>query len=232
EVSTGEADYGIVPVENSTMGGVDQTLELFLKSQLKICGEVELAIHHCLMSKSEELSNIRTIYAHQQALAQCRIWLDANVPGVERIAVNSNAEATVIAQENPDTAAIASRTAASMYDLKIISSSIEDEPNNTTRFAVLGKQSVGASGNDKTSLVLSATNKPGALHQLLEPFAANGLSMTRIESKPSRQGVWEYVFFVDVEGHIDELPMQQAFKEIEKHCGMIKHLGSYPKAII
>ncbi|HAI68663.1 MAG TPA: prephenate dehydratase [Gammaproteobacteria bacterium] len=231
EVESGAAHFGVVPVENSTEGGVNQTLDCFIETPLKICGEIELAIHHHLLSKSEELTSIQRIYAHQQSFAQCRGWLDSHLPKIKQITVNSNAEAAQLASNESGAAAIAGQAAAEIYQLQILASRIEDHVNNTTRFAVLGQKAVSPSGNDKTSLLLSTPNKSGALYHLLQPFADNNLSMTRIESRPSRKGIWEYLFFVDIECHIEDAPIAQSLKALEKQSSFIKHLGSYPRAV-
>jgi chorismate mutase/prephenate dehydratase len=231
EVEVGTANYGIVPVENSTEGGVNQTLDCLIKTNLKICGEIALPIHHYLLSKVTSLAEIKRIYSHQQSFAQCRGWLDNQLPTIERIAVNSNAEAAQRAANESGSAAIAGKMAAEIYQLQKVASRIEDDINNTTRFAVLGQQIVSPTGTDKTSLLLSSPNKAGALYHLLEPFATNNISMTRIESRPSRQSNWEYVFFVDIEGHIIDEPITKSLQSLETHTSLIKHLGSYPRAI-
>jgi chorismate mutase/prephenate dehydratase len=232
EVEAGAVDFGLVPVENSTEGVVNHTLDMFLRSPLKICGEVELRIHHHLLSKGHDLLSVRRVYSHQQSLAQCREWLDANLSQAERIAVLSNAEAARRVMEQPDAAAIAGETAAELYGLNRIASNIEDNPDNTTRFLVIGKQRVPPSGRDKTSLLISTRNQPGALHRLLEPIARNGLSMTRIESRPSRLSAWDYVFFVDLEGHAEESQVAKALEELQAEAAMFKWLGSYPAAVL
>jgi chorismate mutase/prephenate dehydratase len=232
EVEAGASQYGVVPVENSTEGVITHTLDMFLNSPLKITGEVQLRIHHNLLSTLEALSAVRRVYSHQQSLAQCRGWLDEHLAGVERVAVSSNAEAARLAAQDKEAAAIASRAAADIYGLRVLVANIEDEPDNTTRFIVIGREQVPPSGKDKTSLLLSATNKPGALHQLLSPFAQHGISMTRIESRPSRRGVWEYVFFVDIEGHAADARVAQALDELRNEAAMLKVLGSYPRAIL
>jgi chorismate mutase/prephenate dehydratase len=229
EVEAGSADFGVVPVENSTEGVISHTLDMFLRSSLKICGDVELRIHHQLVTRAESLDRIQSVRAHQQALAQCREWLDAHLPGVERIAVSSNAEAARLASEDDAVAAIASDAAAEMYALGILSANIEDYPNNTTRFLVIGDQDVKPSGKDKTSFMVAVQNKPGALYSLLEPVARHGVSMTRIESRPSRVGMWDYVFFVDVEGHVEDKDVAAALDELRKEASLLKVLGSYPK---
>ena len=232
EVEAGACQYGVVPVENSTEGVVTHTLDMFLNSPLKIAGEVQLRVHHNLLSALDAPDSIQRVYSHQQSLAQCREWLDENLATVERVAVSSNAEAARLASQDKEAAAIASREAADIYGLKVLVPNIEDEPDNTTRFLVIGRDEVPPSGKDKTSLLLSAANKPGALHSLLAPMARHGISMTRIESRPSRRGVWEYVFFVDIEGHTAESRVAQAVDELRAEAAMLKVLGSYPRAIL
>jgi chorismate mutase/prephenate dehydratase len=232
EVAAKAVQYGLVPVENSTEGAVNQTLDCFLNTPLKICGEVALPIHHHLLSHAPNLQAITHIYSHQQSLGQCRAWINANLPHAERIPVSSNAEAARRVMQEPHAAAIAGEIAAELYQLPKLASRIEDNVNNTTRWVVLGQQNVPSTGRDKTALLLATANKPGALHQLLKAFADNQLSLTRIESRPSRQGVWEYVFFIDIEGHIEDIAVKNALKALESHASMIKHLGSYPKAVL
>ena len=232
EVEAGACHYGVVPVENSTEGVITHTLDMFLNSPLKITGEVQLRVHHNLLSTLEDLSAVRRVYSHQQSLAQCRGWLDEHLAGIERIAVSSNAEAARLAEQDKEAAAIASLEAANIYGLRVLVANIEDEPDNTTRFLVIGRDPVPPSGKDKTSLLLSASNKPGALHSLLSPLAQHGISMTRIESRPSRRGVWEYVFFVDIEGHAADTQVAQALDELRAEAAMLKVLGSYPRAIL
>jgi chorismate mutase/prephenate dehydratase len=231
DVEAGAADYGVVPVENSTEGVVRHTLDLFQTSRLHICGEVQLRIHHHLLVK-DAATDISRVLAHQQALAQCRAWLEANLPHAEHVAVASNAEAARRASSEPGTAAIAGETAAELYGLVIRARNIEDEPDNTTRFLVIGKQLALPSGNDLTSLLVSVVNRPGMLYTMLEHIARNGVSMTRIESRPSRKGVWDYVFFIDVEGHRDEAPVATALAALEKEGFAVRVLGSYPRAVI
>ncbi|HEX9803618.1 MAG TPA: prephenate dehydratase [Gammaproteobacteria bacterium] len=232
EVESGSADYAMVPVENSTEGTVNYTLDLLLRTPLKICGEVELRIHDHLMSRTPDLGAIGRIYSHAQSLAQCREWLDAHLPNVERIPVSSNAEAARLAAEEEGAAAVAGTSAAERYGVPVLVRNIEDEPNNTTRFLILGNEEVPPSGEDKTALLVSTRNKPGALFKLLEPLARNGISMTRIESRPSRQGMWDYVFFVEILGHRDESNVAQALAELEKEAALFKILGSFPKAVL
>ncbi len=232
EVESGASNYGVVPIENSIEGVVNHTLDMLNDSSLKICGEVELRIHHYLLSKDESLSDIKLVYSHQQSLAQCRAWLDLNLIKAERIAVSSNAEAARIAGTEKNVAAIASEAAGELYGLNNLANNIEDEPDNTTRFLVIGKEMCSSSGNDKTSLIFSAPNKPGALHKMLSCFADNDVSMTRIESRPSRREMWDYVFFVDIEGHAEDELVKKALIELEECAAMLKLLGSYPCAVL
>jgi len=232
EVEAGACQYGVVPIENSIEGVVNHTLDMLINSSLLICGEVELRIHHHLMSKAKSIKDIEEIYSHQQSLAQCRGWLDTHLLDAERIAVNSNAEAARIASGLEKSAAIAGETAAEQYGLHILESNIEDEPDNTTRFLVIGKHDTKPSGSDKTSLLFSTPNRPGALHQMLACFSKNDVSMTRIESRPSRQGMWDYVFFVDVEGHAKDKKVAAALKALKDCASMVKLLGSYPQAVL
>lgn len=232
EVETGNCNYGVVPVENSTEGVISHTLDMFLNSPLQICGEVTLRIHHNLLSMTADLAAIERVYSHQQSLAQCRGWLDRHLPGVPRQPVGSNAEATRMVQGDRQAAAIASETAAEIYDLSIIAHNIEDEPDNTTRFLVIGRQSVPPSGDDKTSLLLSTKNEAGGLHKLLTPLAEHGVSMSRIESRPSRRGNWDYVFFVDVQGHREDTRLSEALVALRESSGMYRELGSYPRAVL
>lgn len=229
EVEARGADFGVVPVENSSEGVINHTLDMFMRSPLKICGDVELGIHHQLLSRNPDRAQVRSVRAHQQALAQCREWLDANLPHAERIAVSSNAEAARLASEDDSIAAIASDAAAEMYGLGVLVANIEDDPNNTTRFLVIGNQYVEPSGRDKTSLMVTVRNKAGALYALLEPIARHGVSMTRIESRPSRVSKWDYVFFLDVEGHAEDDNVAAALRELGAEASMLKVLGSYPK---
>jgi chorismate mutase/prephenate dehydratase len=234
EVQAAHADFGVVPVENSSEGTVNNTLDMFLSSSLKICGEVELRIHQNLMGRMTDLPHITRVCSHQQSLAQCRQWLDEHLPHVERVPVTSNAEAARRARDEEGTAAIAGQTAAEVYALNIIVPDIEDQPDNTTRFLVIGRKLFDASGQDKTTLMLSAgdTQSPGALHRLLAPLARNNVSMTRIESRPSRKRKWDYVFFIDVVGHVNEAPLKHALEELKKQSSLFKVLGSYPSAVL
>lgn len=232
EVEAETASYGVVPIENSTEGVVNHTLDEFINSELHVCGEVELRIHQCLMGKDTDLSKIRRIYSHRQSLGQCRHWLDTHLANIERIEVSSNAEAARMAADDKSAAAIAGEMAAELYSLDILSRNIEDETNNTTRFLIVGKRATPPSGDDKTSLLVSADNKPGSLFRMLEPLARNGISMTRIESRPSRQGMWNYVFFVDIEGHKSETSISKALNELGETAAVVKILGSYPRAVL
>ncbi|KFI23955.1 prephenate dehydratase [Nitrosococcus oceani] len=232
EVEAGTAYYGVVPVENSTEGAVTHTLDRFLVSPLQICGEVELRIHHHLLSRNQTIAEVNRLYAHQQTLAQCREWLDAHLAGCERIPVSSNGEAARRAGDESGCAAIASDRAREIYGLHALATNIEDEPGNTTRFLVIGSQAVVASGNDKTSLLVSGPNRSGLLYDLLSPLAEYGISMTRLESRPSRRQLWEYVFFIDVEGHIDDSNLTTALATLKERASFLKLLGSYPRAVI
>lgn len=229
-VEEGRANFGVVPVENSSEGMISVTLDAFLDSDLKVCGEVSLPIRHQLLSLADGMSKITKVAAHSQALAQCREWLNRYMPDVETQATLSNAEAAIMAREDKSLAAIASDTAAKLYGLDIIASGIEDDKNNTTRFLVIGKKSYPSSGEDKTSLVVSAPNKAGSLYSLIKPFSDHGVDMSRIESRPSRKNNWEYVFFIDVLGHQDDEAVQSALVDIQKSAAYFKLLGSYPRA--
>jgi chorismate mutase / prephenate dehydratase len=234
EVQGGIADFGVVPIENSSEGTVNHTLDMFLGSALKICGEVELRIHHHLMGRMNALADIRRVCAHAQALAQCRAWLDEHLPDAERVPVSSNAEGARRARDERGSAAIASRTAAEIYGLILLADEIEDRPDNTTRFLVIGRKLFSASGSDRTTLLVSAsdTDDAGALFRLLEPLAEHRVNMTRIESRPSRKRKWDYVFFIDVEGHVSDPPLAKALASLEKRASLFKVLGSYPRAVL
>lgn len=231
EVEAGNAEFGVVPVENSTEGVVSHTLDQLVGSTLSICGEVALAVHHHLLSRSDQLHDVKRVVAHAQSLAQCRKWLDGNLPGVVREAVASNGEAARMVAGESRAAAIAGRAASEFYELPILASNIEDEPNNTTRFLVLGKQRVPATGNDMTSILVAIRNSPGMLHRLLTPAAEAGVDLARIESRPSRRQAWDYNFFIDVEGHVDEARVRRVLNAIESQAAMLKVLGSYPRAV-
>jgi len=229
-VEAGSVGYGVVPVENSTEGAVGHTLDKLLSTPLKICGEVVLPVHQNLLSRVTEKAAIKRIYSHAQSLAQCSRWLNQNCPHAELVPVASNAEAARMAAVQPEAAAVAGRSAAEHYELPVLAANIEDEPTNTTRFAVISRQEVPPSGDDKTSLVMSTRNIPGAIHELLTPLARCGVSMTRLESRPSRTGLWEYVFFVDLEGHQTEEKVARALEQMRGIAAFLKILGSYPVA--
>jgi chorismate mutase/prephenate dehydratase len=231
QVETGACGYGVVPVENSTEGAIGRTLDLLLSTPAKICGEVMLPIRQCLMSKGRKLSSIRKVYSHAQSLAQCQQWLARKLPHVERVAVVSNAEAARLAARERNAAAIGPKSAAALYGLAVLARNIEDHAKNTTRFLVIAETDAGPSGNDKTSLVMSARNVPGAVHELLTPLAANRVSMTRFESRPARSGMWEYVFYMDVEGHQRDPKVARVLAALERRASFLKNLGSYPAAV-
>lgn len=231
EVEAGAAHYGVVPVENSTEGVVNHTLDSFLDSRLRICGEVELRIHHHLMvGPHTREDRVSRIYSHQQTLAQCRKWLDAHLPGVERVAVSSNAQAARRLQDEWNAAAIAGEMAAELYGLRIVQRNIEDSPDNTTRFIIIGRQDTPPSGQDKTSLLVSGKNRPGLLYRILAPFEAHGINLTRLESRPSRAQKWSYVFFIDFEGHRDDPEVGKVLEALQSAELEVRFLGSYPRA--
>ncbi len=230
-VESGAVQYGVVPVENSTEGAIGRTLDLLLQSTLQVCGEVMLAIHQCLLASGCDLAKITTVYSHPQSLGQCQGWLNVNLPHAIRIPVSSNAEAARLASGHAGSAAIAGSQAALHFKLDMCVENIEDDARNTTRFLVLGKQQVAPSGQDKTSLVLSSVNRPGAVHDLLTALARHGVSMTKFESRPSRSGLWEYVFYVDIEGHKEDQPVAAALSELSQAAAFMKILGSYPVAV-
>jgi chorismate mutase/prephenate dehydratase len=227
-VEAGQVGYGVVPVENSTEGSIGRTHDLLLATPLRICGEVLLPVHQCLMSKSGKAAGVKKILSHNQSLAQCHEWLKQRFAAAKCVPVVSNAEAARMASRNAAAAAIASKAAAAVYGLKIIAGNIEDEPWNTTRFVVIAAHAAGPSGKDKTSLVMSTHNVPGAVHALLTPFVRHGVSMTRFESRPARTGRWEYMFYVDIEGHQHDANVAQALKELGGQAAFLKNLGSYP----
>jgi chorismate mutase/prephenate dehydratase len=233
EVEAGHADFGVVPVENSGQGTIQVTLDMFLTSNLKICGEVELRVRQYLLSRTGHVEDIERVYSHPQSFAQTKGWLRANLPKAEKIPVSSNAEAARRARNADDAAAIAGEAAAHVYGLrKVIMSPIEDRDDNTTRFLVLGRQFFPSCGHDRTSILVSIRDQPGALFKALSPFARHGISMNRIESRPSHHAKWEYAFFIDLAGHIDDAPMKRALAELEPQIAEIKILGSYPVAVL
>jgi len=231
EVEALHADYAVVPIENSTEGAIGRTLDLLLTTPLKICGEVLLRIHQHLLSRERSLADVRKVYSHAQSLAQCHEWLNRSLAGAQRIPVGSNAQAAQLAACEAGAAAIAGQAAADRYGLPPLASNIEDEPNNTTRFVVLGRQDAGRCGRDRTSLIMSTANQTGALSRLLAPFSDAGVSLTRLESRPARHTLWEYVFFVDLEGHRDDPPVRTALAELARRAPYLKLLGSYPMAV-
>lgn len=227
-----KAHFGVVPVENSTEGVITHTLDCFASSHLKVCGEVQLPINHQLLSNADGLTAVEKVYAHPQALAQCRGWLERYLPGAEVVSASSNAEAAIIASNDASVAAIASDVAARLYNIAILASSIEDERNNTTRFLIIGLDSYAASGEDKTTIMVSAPNKVGSLFELLKPLYDAGVDMSRIESRPSGQTNWEYVFFIDLIGHVDDPSVHNALKELEAKSAYFKLIGSYPVGVL
>lgn len=235
EVATGSVHYGVVPVENSIEGFVNHTLDNFFLSPQKICGEVILRIHHnLLVSDARKKKGIKKIYAHSQALAQCRHWLDRHYPNAERIAISSNGEAAryVSNEKKAGVAAIASDMAAKLYELNILAAKIEDAPDNSTRFLVLGNQDVGPTQQDKTSIIVVSPDEPGSLHRILAPFHCYGINLTKLESQPIRRSSWRYAFFIDFDGHKDDPKVQQALKDVESYAVEVNMLGSYPKVIL
>ncbi|UJB21074.1 MULTISPECIES: prephenate dehydratase [Lysobacter] len=231
EVEAGSADFGVVPVENSTQGTIQSTLDMFLTSKLKISGEVELRVHQHLLSRSGRIEDIERVYSHPQSFAQCKAWLRQYLPKAEKIAVSSNAEAARRARNADDAAAIAGASAGNVYGLRNVAGPIEDRPDNTTRFLVIGRELFTPSGNDRTSLLIFIKDEPGALYNVLSPFAKRGLSMNRIESRPGHTGRWQYAFFVDIGGHVQEPAMREALEELDELAHEVKVLGSYPVAI-
>jgi chorismate mutase/prephenate dehydratase len=231
EVEAGHADFGVVPVENSGQGTIQSTLDMFLASGVRICGEVELRVHQYLLARGGRIEDIERVYSHPMSLAQCRGWLRQHLPRVETIPVSSNAEAARRARNADDAGAIAGEAAGLAYGLKVVAGPIEDRDDNTTRFLVLGRSAFPASGNDRTSLLVFIRDQPGALYQILEPLARRGISMNRIESRPAHTGLWHYAFFIDVGGHADEAPLQDALAEMHQAAGEVRVLGSYPVAL-
>ena len=231
EVEASNADFGIAPVENSSEGSVADTLEVLIETPLKIVGELELRIQHCLLGVERQLSGVKEVLAHGQALGQCRGWLGKHLPQVPFRVVSSNAEAARMAHESPTVAAIAGERAAALYDLNVLARGVEDSPCNTTRFVVLGNLETRPSGADKTSLLIAGRNKPGALYSLLKPVSEAGLDMSWIESRATRIGLWEYVFFMDFYGHRLEPKVARVLEELEEQSALCKVLGSYPRHV-
>jgi chorismate mutase/prephenate dehydratase len=233
EVERGRSDYGVVPVENSTEGAVNYTLDMFIESGLSICAELFLSIQHHLLSNSHSLKKINQIYSNPQAFAQCRLWLESNLPSAKLMSATSTADAAKYVVENPkfqnEIACIASLLAAKAYGLKVMANSIEDSANNTTRFIVIARQDSKPTSNDRTSIVFAVRDRVGALHDILVPFQESRINLTKIESRPSKKKAWNYYFFVDFEGHREEARIEKALADLEKHCTFLKVLGSYPK---
>ena len=230
EVARGRAPYGVVPVENSTEGVVSHTLDMFMESELKINAEIMLGISHFLMSRSGRMTDIKKIVSHPQPLAQCRKWLEENLPDVPLVDVGSTALAAQMALEDESFGAIASEMAATLYGLQVVKERIEDNPNNFTRFLVIGTSTPERSGRDKTSLMFNIKDQPGILYRMLEPFSKREINLSKIESRPMKKKAWEYIFFLDIEGHIDDEPITAAVTELRDYCQFLKVLGSYPRA--
>lgn len=231
-VEQGRAHFGVVPVENSTEGVITHTLDSFLNSRLKVCGEVQLPINHQLLSRADGLTAVEKVVAHPQALAQCRGWLERYLANAEIIAANSNAEAAQLATQDVTVAAIAGEAAARLYEINILASGIEDEENNTTRFLIIGDHSYQSSGEDKTTIMVSTPNRVGSLFELLKPLYDAGVDMSRIESRPSRQSNWDYVFFIDLIGHSEDVVVKNALAELESKAAFFKLIGSYPIGVM
>lgn len=227
----GTADFGVVPVENSSEGAINRTLDLMLATTTVISGEISIPVHHSLMTKTGSMDGVTVVCAHSQALAQCQVWLNLHHPGIERRAVASNAEAAVLASQDATVAAIASEMAGEQYQLGVVQAHIQDDPHNRTRFAVIGSLEAGPSGRDHTSIVLAVPNKAGAVYKLLAPLARHGVSMTRFESRPARVGTWEYYFYVDIEGHLRDAAVARALDELKDNAAFFKVLGSYPQSL-
>ena len=229
EVERGRADYGVVPIENSTEGAVNHTLDMFIDSELKICSEMYLPIQHNLLSKHGKISAVKRVYSHKQVFAQCRKWLEKNLPNAKLTPCASTTQAAMLVASGKGGAAIASKVAADEYKLKVLARSIEDLAHNITRFLIIGSQEIALTKNDKTSIVFSMKDKAGALHDVLVPFKKSNINLTKIESRPSKKKAWKYYFFVDMEGHKNSSCVQKALKALGKECLFVKILGSYPK---
>jgi chorismate mutase/prephenate dehydratase len=229
EVLRGRAHYGVVPVENSNEGIVNHTLDMFLDSDLKIIAEILLEISHDLLSSTGQLADVRKVVSHPQALAQCRAWLEENLPNASLVDVASTALAAQLVADDESAAAIASEQAGHLYGLKVVKNKIEDNPNNFTRFLVIGRNTPPRSGKDKTSVMFSVKDEPGILYRMLEPFSSRGINLCKIESRPLRKKAWEYIFFLDIDGHIDEPIVAESIKDLRNYCQFLKVLGSYPK---
>lgn len=230
-VENGSCDFGVVPIENSTEGVISLTLDCLLTTSLQICGEVKIRVQQNLLTHAKDLKEIAEVYSHPQSLAQCRQWLETHLPNARQTPVSSNAQAAQLVVDNPNAAAIAGACAAEIYHLPIFAANIEDDASNTTRFIIIGQQLATQTGHDKTTLVVSTHNQAGALYKMLEPFAMAGVDMLSIESRPSRQGLWEYVFFMDLVGHREDENVAKALSELKTKVSMFKCLGSYPQAV-
>ncbi|MDH3997533.1 MAG: prephenate dehydratase [Desulfuromonadales bacterium] len=229
EVSRGRADYGVVPVENSNEGVVSHTLDMFMSSDLKIIAEVMLSVSHDLLNLSGQMEDVRKVVSHPQALAQCRDWLEENLSDMPLVDSSSTANAAQQAAEDAGAAAIASETAASLYGLRVVKHKIEDNPNNFTRFLVIGNEMQGPSGRDKTSIMFSVKDQAGVLYHMLEPFSKRGINLAKIESRPMKSKAWEYIFFLDLEGHLEDVEIAESIEELRNYCQFLKVLGSYPR---
>jgi chorismate mutase/prephenate dehydratase len=230
EVEKGVADLGVVPIENSTEGVVNSTLDVLIDSELCITAEIATTVSHCLLTRSGTLDGVQKVYSHPQALAQCRQWLSQNLPNVAQIEVASTALAARLTRDDPVAAAVASELAGQLYDLKVARKKIEDEVRNVTRFLVVGREASPPTGRDKTSILFSLKDAAGVLYKVLQPLADAGLNLSRIESRPSRKKLWDYVFFIDVDGHTGEPTVDAALRALEERCEFVKVLGSYPRA--
>jgi chorismate mutase / prephenate dehydratase len=229
QVEKGVYDLGVVPVENSYEGSVNVTLDLFYRYDLKVVAETYVRIRHHLLTREHSMDEIKKIYSHPMALAQCRLWLKTRMHGIPVAEVSSTALAARIASDEPGSAAIGNRSLKDLYSLRILEEDIEDHPDNMTRFAAIGKRSALRTGNDKTSILFFLSDKPGSLYKALGALSERGINMTRIESRPMKTRNWEYLFFTDIEGHEQDESIDEALKEMEKHCVLLKRLGSYAK---
>lgn len=232
EVSKGKADIGVIPIENSYNGVVAQTLDEFVDSHLRIIGELFLKVHHSLLSKEKDLKDIRRLYSHSQALGQCKEWIENNLEGVEIVETLSTSEAAKISSKEKNSASIGNEVLSKKYGLNILASNIEDDPMNITRFWIVGENQISRTGDDKTTILCYIKDKPGALFDLIKPFRDMRVNMTKIESRPSRIKLWDYLFFIDFEGHTEDDKIKKLLTEIEKNASLVKVLGSYPKGIV
>lgn len=232
DVERGKADFGVVPIENTTEGIVSHTIDMFVTSDIKICAEIMMEISLAILNKTGRMEDIKNVYSHPNPIAQCREWLKEHLPDAHVFDVASTAAAAQIASEDASNAAIASEVAASMYDLQVVERRIEDHTNNFTRFLVIGKKSPERTGSDKTSVMFAIKDTPGALYKILKPFAERGINLTKIESRPQKGKAWEYIFFADMDGHASASKVSDALKELEAQCSFMKILGSYPKGAV